>query len=107
MTGSAISEDVLAEKPALDGLRAAGWEHVHGSQLAAEETGAERSRWSDVVLLDRLRRAVERLNPQLPPESVQRACEIVLTTTSPSVIEDHRDFHELLLSGVLVAYVDA
>lgn len=107
MAGSAISEDTLAEKPALDGLRGVGWGYVHGSHLAAEEPGGERSRWSDVVLLNRLRGAIERLNPHLPPESVQRACEIVLTSTSPSVIEDHRDFHELLLSGVPVAYVDA
>ncbi len=107
MAGSPVSEDTLAERPALDGLSDAGWEHVHGSQLPAEEPGAERSRWSDVVLLGRLRRAVERINPHLPPESVQRACEIALTSTSPSVIEDHRSFHELLLSGVPVAYLDA
>ncbi len=60
-----------------------------------------------MVLLGRLRRAIERVNPQLPAESVQRACEIVLTSASPAVVEDHRDFHNLLLSGVPVAYVDS
>ena len=68
---------------------------------------AERKLWSDVVLVERLRRAVARINPQLSPEAVQRACDLALTTTSPSVIEDHRSFHELLLSGVPVAYQDA
>lgn len=106
MTASPVSEDSLAEQPALEKLGAVGWEHVHGKALGAEEGGAERSRWSDVVLLDRLRRAVERLNPQLPAQSVERVCETVLASASPLAIEDHRDFHELLLSGVPVTYVD-
>ena len=58
------------------------------------------------MLVERLRRAVARINPQLPAEAVQRACELALTSTSPSVIEDHRAFHDLLLSGVPVTYVD-
>jgi type I restriction enzyme R subunit len=107
VTSSPISEDSLVEQPALELLRDAGWEHVHGSELAAEEPGAERTRWSDVVLPDRLRSAVERINPQLPPETVQRVCEIAMASASPAVIEDHRDFHELLLGGVAVSYVDA
>jgi type I restriction enzyme, R subunit len=106
MAGSAVSEDILAERPALEGLRDVGWEHVHGSQLAAEEPGAERSRWSDVVLLSRLERAIERINPQLPADAIERAREIALRSTSPAVVEDHRSFHELLLSGVPVTYLD-
>ncbi|MGB0097608.1 MAG: type I restriction endonuclease subunit R [Solirubrobacteraceae bacterium] len=59
------------------------------------------------MLVDRLRRAVARINSRLSPEAVQRACDLVMTTTSPSVIEDHRSFHDLLLAGVPVAYQDA
>ena len=50
--------------------------------------------------------AVARINPQLPADAVQRVCELAMTGTSPSVIEDHKGFHELLLSGVPVSYVD-
>jgi type I restriction enzyme, R subunit len=107
MANSPISEDSLVEQPALELLRDAGWNHVHGSELAAEEPGAERSRWSDVVLPARLRSAVERINPDLPPETVQRVCEIAVASVSPSVIEDRRDFHELLLKGIAVSYIDA
>lgn len=107
MTPSPISEDSLVEQPALEHLRDAGWTYVHGSELAPEEGSPERSRGSDVVLLARLRSAVERINPGLPPDTVQRVCEVVLGSVSPSVVEDHRDFHELLLRGVAVSYVDA
>ena len=107
MTPYVATEDTLAEQPALARLcDQHGWTHVHGSELAPDASAAERKLWSDVVLVERLRGAVARINPQLSPEAVQRACDLALTTTSPSVIEDHRSFHELLLSGVPVAYAD-
>jgi type I restriction enzyme R subunit len=114
MTVSAATEDALVEQPALAWLCGAGgevpggaaWEHVHGTELAPDAPGAERNLWSDVVLIRRLRQAVARINPDLTPDAVQRVCEIAMTSTSPSLIEDHRGFHELLLSGVPISYAD-
>jgi type I restriction enzyme R subunit len=106
MTGSPASEDALVEQPALEWLHAAGWTHVHGADLAPDALGAERKIWSDVVLIDRLREAVARINPELPADVVQRVCELAMTGTSPSLIENHKRFHELLLSGVPLSYVD-
>ena len=48
--------------------------------------------------------AVARINPDLPPEAVQRVCELALTITSPSRDRGSPGFHELLLSGVPVSY---
>jgi type I restriction enzyme R subunit len=114
MTGAIATEDVLAEQPALAWLcgngadiPGVGWDRVHGPDLAPDAPAAERNLWSDVVLIDRLRRAVARINPDLPPEAVQSVCEFAITTASPAVVEDHRTFHELLLAGVPVKYVDA
>lgn len=114
MTGSAASEDALVEQPALawlcgDGVQLAGgvaWEHIHGAELAPDAPARERKIWSDVVLIERLREAVARINPELPEDAVQRVCELAMTGTSPSLIEDHRGFHELLLSGVSISYLD-
>jgi len=113
MTAWAASEDALAEQPALAWLCGAGprgprvgWQHVHGADLAPDAPARERKVWSDVVLVERLRGAVARINPRLPAEAVARACDLALSSSSPAVVEDHRAFHELLLSGVPVSYVD-
>ena len=106
MTGSPASEDALVEQPALEWLRDVGWTLVHGADLAADAPGAERKIWSDVVLIGRLQEAVARINPELPADVVQRVCELAMTGTSPALIEDHKGFHELLLSGVPLSYVD-
>ncbi len=102
---SLSGEEALAEQPALEWLREAGWQIVHGPELAPGAAGAERTLWSDVVLIDRLRGAVARINPQLSADAAQQACDLVLTGTSPVAIENHRDFHELLVSGVVIPYV--
>ncbi|MBV9818195.1 MAG: type I restriction endonuclease subunit R [Solirubrobacterales bacterium] len=109
MTNSAVSEDILVEQPALawlcdrPGLK---WTHVHGADLAPDAPARERKLWSDVVLIERLRAAIDRINRELPPDAVQLVIDRTLTSTSPVLIEDHRGFHELLLSGVPVHYID-
>lgn len=105
-------EGQLVELPALEllcgyeGRAPLGWTYVHGPELAPDGPTAERKLWSDVVLLQRLRDAVKRLNWELPPEAVERVCELAVTSTSPVTIEDHKGFHDLLLSGVPVSYRD-
>jgi len=115
MTGSASSEDALVEQPALAWLRGEGihlpgglaWKHIHGTELSPDAPAGERKLWSDVVLIGRLKEAVARINPELPADAVQHVCELAMTGTSPSLIEDHKGFHELLLSGVPTSYLDS
>lgn len=83
-----------------------GWTYVHGPGLAPDLSD-ERTKWSDVVLSERLRSAIARLNPELPADGVRRAIEAVVTSSSPGLVEDHRDFHRMLLEGVPVSYQDA
>lgn len=105
-----VTEDAYAEQPALEWLAdeeaGIGWTYVRGPALAPRGPAAERGRWSDVVLLGRFRKAVRRLNPELPAEAAQRAVELTLRSASTRLIDDHRDFHELLMLGAPIAYDD-
>ena len=101
------NEDSLAEQPALEWLRDLGWSYVHGALIAPDGRAPERDKWSDVVLIDRLRSFVRAFNPDLPSETVEQVVAGVVATASPNVIDDHAAFHDLLLSGVPVSYRDA
>jgi type I restriction enzyme, R subunit len=101
-----ITEDDFAEQPAIEWLREAGWGHRHGRHLIAGTQSSERVRDSDVVLRDTLRRAIARLNREMPPEAVMRAVELATARSSPTLILDHQAFHELLLAGVPVSWID-
>jgi type I restriction enzyme R subunit len=71
----------VVEEAALGWLGALGWSIAHGPDIAPGELLAERKDYGQVVLEDRLRQALARLNPALPPEVLddghrQRACRL-------------------------------
>ena len=76
MSPHAYSEDQLVEQPAIGLFGALGWQAVS----AMEETfGAGgtlgRETKGEVVLVDRLRAALTRFNPALPPEAINTAID--------------------------------
>ena len=102
---SKVTEAAFAEKPAIEWLEEIGWSLRRGVALIPGES-SERKVLSDVVLQDTLWAAMARLNPELPADAVILAVDRALTGTSPVAILDHQAFHELLLSGVPVRWLD-
>ena len=69
---SAFSESTV-EDAALAWLEASGWQIAHGPEIAPDLPGAERRNYGEVVLAQRLRDALARLNPALPAEALEYA----------------------------------
>ncbi len=67
-----FSESVL-EDAALAWLESPGWSVKHGPVIAPGEPAAERADYAQVILEDRLRQALARLNPALPLEVLDDA----------------------------------
>ena len=61
------------EQAALVWLEAAGWQVAHGPDIAPDMPAAERTDYGEVVLAQRLRDALARLNPELPAEALEDA----------------------------------
>jgi type I restriction enzyme, R subunit len=101
-----INELAYAEEPAVEWLRALGWVHINGPDIAPNGPAPEREWWDEVILLGRLRAALVDLNPDAPRRAVDLAVECVRETASPDPVRDHLEFHELLLEGVPVTVLD-
>ena len=92
--GSDYSEDALIERPAIALFGELGWETADcfhefeqpGGRLLGRETAAE------VVLIPRLRRALEKLNPKAPAEAIAQAIE----ETSATPVRDKAELVEML-----------
>lgn len=69
------SSESIVEDAALDWLTSLGYTVLHGPNIAAGETTAERSdpNYRDVVLEGPLRQALVRLNPDLPANALEDA----------------------------------
>jgi len=108
MSPHAYTEDQLVEQPAIGLFAALGWQ----TMSAMEETfGAAgtlgRETKGEVVLTDRLRTALTRLNPGLPAEAIQTAIdELVRDRSAMSLEAANREVYRLLKDGIPVSIPD-
>ena len=98
-----FSESVV-EDAALAWLESLGWTIKHGPNIAPGELTAERRDYAQVVLEDRLRQALLRLNPALPAEAVEDAFRRLVRPDGPTLEARNRAVHRLLVDGVTVEY---
>jgi type I restriction enzyme R subunit len=99
-----ILNEGTVEDITLSWFRELGYDIAHGPTLAPGEPGAERETYSDVLLIERLRAAIERLNPSIPFEAKEEALRKVLRVDGPDLITANRLFHAMLRDGVEVEY---
>lgn len=104
----AYTEDQLVEQPAIGRFAALGWRTVS----AVEETVCAggtlgRETRGEVVLTDRLRAALSRLAPGLPPEAIQTAIDEPAHYRSAMSLEvANREVDRRLKEGIAVPIPD-
>lgn len=84
---TSFTESVV-EDAALAWLEALGYSVLHGPDITADEPGRERGdpNYRDVVLEGRLRQALVRLNPDLPPEALEDAWRKLTRVDAPLIV---------------------
>lgn len=92
------------EEAALEWLNELGWKVVYGVNASPDGIEPERASNSDVILRGRLQAAIARLNGHIPEEAREDAVRQVLATQTPSLIEENRRLHKLIVEGVPVEY---
>ncbi|MDD5140201.1 MAG: type I restriction endonuclease subunit R [Verrucomicrobiales bacterium] len=98
-----ITESVV-EDAALDWLRGLGYEVLSGLAIAPGEPAAERADYKQVFLFDRLQTKLKDLNPKVPQEGLQEALRKLRLISHPTLIENNRAFHRLLVEGADVEF---
>ena len=100
---SAFTESVV-EQAALAWLESTGWAVKNGAEIAPGEPAAERDDYGQVVLAQRLRDALARLNPALPAEALDDAFRKLTRPEGAELVARNRALHRLLVDGVSVEY---
>jgi type I restriction enzyme R subunit len=108
MSPHAYTEDQLVEQPAIGLFSALGWH----TMSALEETFGSgstlgRETKSEVVLVNRLRAALTKLNPSVPAEAIQTAIdELARDRSAMSLEAANREVYRLLKEGIPISIPD-
>ncbi len=96
--------EATVESAALNWFGGLEYAVAHAPHLAPGEIASERASFADVVLVDRLRDAIARLNTAIPSDARGEALRKMLRHDAPSLIGNNRAFHRLVRDGVPVEY---
>lgn len=86
-------------------LKGQGYEYLNGPIIAPDGESPEREKFSDVVLIERLKNAITSLNSSVPEDARGHALKNVLNVIGPGLIEGNEVFHRMLTEGVDVEYM--
>ncbi len=101
---SSYSENILVEQPAIALFTELGWETVNcWGEKFGENSTLGRETPTEVVLVSRLRPALERLNLELPREAIDLAIEeLVKDRSLMAPAQANREVYRLFKNGVRV-----
>ena len=92
------------EKFAIELLEKSGYQYIYAPSIAPDTETPERESFEDVLLLERLRTAVGRINPTVPADIRVDAIKQIQRLNSPELIANNEAFHRLLTEGIRVTF---
>nr|CBH37073.1 putative type I restriction enzyme HindVIIP R protein, N-terminal part [uncultured archaeon]CBH40089.1 hypothetical protein, HsdR family [uncultured archaeon] len=103
MTTNRITESAI-ENLAIELLEKQGYQYIYAPDIAPDSETPERTSFDEVLLLERLRKAVGRINPSIPADVREDAIKQILRLNSPELIANNEAFHRMLTEGIKVSY---
>lgn len=88
------------EEATLEWFEELGYEIVFAPDIAPGGDYAEREDYGEVILPDRLREALARINPSLPEDSLDEAFRQIAIPQSPSLLINNKTFQKMITEGI-------
>lgn len=100
----AFLSEAQLETALLDQLSMLGYSHKSDDLIGPDGKYPERDAGDEVVLKNRLKNALARINPALPIEAQADAYRRITQSEFPNLLEENRRIHRLLTEGADVEY---
>ena len=80
-----------------------GYEYIFGPTIAPDGEASERPSFEHVILMNRLERALKRINNQIETNILTEAIKEIQRIGSPELLTNNETFHRVLTEGVPVS----
>jgi type I restriction enzyme, R subunit len=88
----------------IEQLEELGYKYLYGPDIAFDGIKPERESYQDVLLKERIKSAIDRINPTVPEQAREQALKDVLRIATPDLLQTNEDFHNYLTNGIEVEY---
>ncbi|MGD9676997.1 MAG: type I restriction endonuclease subunit R [Vulcanibacillus sp.] len=88
------------EEATLEWFEELGYERIFAPDIAPDGEYPEREDYGDVILSERLKEALTRINPKMPSEAIEDALRQITIPQSPSLIMNNKTFHRMITDGI-------
>jgi type I restriction enzyme R subunit len=100
----AFLSEADVERVVLEQLGRLGYAISSDAEIGPDGKSPQREAYADVLLAGHLVAAIERLNPAIPVEARGDALRKILSTEKPTLVEENRRLHKLIVEGVDVEF---
>lgn len=97
-----ITEQKLTEQAVIDWFKDLGYDYKFGPDISPGGVLVERN-FSDVILENRLRNAIRRLNPNLPEKGIDETVDKLKRVENPNLEIANREIYKMLTEGIRIA----
>jgi type I restriction enzyme R subunit len=91
------------ETLAIERLQSLGYQYIYAPDIGPDSDSPERANYEQILLLNRLEKAVRKINPTIPAEAQNEAIKVIQRISSPELLANNEAFHRLLTEGIPVS----
>ena len=99
-----IFTEAMLEEAAIEILQSLDYDYAFGPDISLGGDYEERKDYREVILSQRVKDALFKINRDLPMEALDDAYRQLITFNSPMLEENNRYFHQLLTEGIEVSF---
>lgn len=96
-----INEEQV-ELLAIDWFKELGYDYFLGYEISPDSENPQRKSYDEVILFNRLKNALIKLNSNIPLVAIEDAIDILRKPQQASLVQNNRAFHQMILQGISV-----
>ncbi len=101
-----MTEEIL-EQQCIEWFKSTGWDHIYSYDVAPDSNNPQiRKDYTEVILIQHLKKALAKINPLIPQEKLQDAINQLTCLSDPHLILNNKQFHKYLIEGIPVELKD-
>lgn len=101
---SLITEEQV-ELQSIEWFKELGYQHKDGYEIAPEGVNPERDNFRQVILEERLRSALIRINPDIPNQTINNSIPEIINPDIPVLLSCNREMHKWITKGLKVSFM--